>query len=144
MRILVVDDAENIRYSLRISLEDAGYAVDEAADGEDALARLQSTTYGLVVADVWMPRLNGIDLLQRMRTVCPDTPVFVVTGGAARIPIESTAAMVRTWGADRVFHKPFDNDELIAAIRQHDAGQESDLPCRSSRSRCRSPVAVRA
>ena len=116
MKILIVDDAENVRYSLRTSLEDAGYAVDEAVDGEEALTRLDSDAFDLVVADVWMPRLNGIDLLQKMRAISPNTPVFVITGGAARIPIESTAAMARTWGADQVFYKPFDNDDLIAAI----------------------------
>ncbi|MFC5354518.1 response regulator [Azospirillum himalayense] len=119
MKILVVDDAENVRYSLRTSLEDAGYAVEEAIDGEEALAKLQSDSFDLVVADVWMPRLNGIDLLQQMRKVSPSTPVFVITGGAARIPIEITAAMARTWGADQVFYKPFDNEELIAVIREH-------------------------
>lgn len=118
MKILVVDDAENVRYSLRTSLEDAGYAVEEAIDGEEALTKLQSDIFNLVVADVWMPRLNGIDLLQQMRKVSPGTPVFVITGGAARIPIESTAAMARTWGADQVFYKPFDNEDLIASIRQ--------------------------
>ncbi len=118
MKILIVDDAENVRYSLRTSLEDAGYTVDEAVDGEQALARLQSDAFDLVVADVWMPHLNGIDLLQRMRKVSPNMPVFVITGGAARIPIESTAAMARTWGADHVFYKPFDNEDLIRVIRQ--------------------------
>lgn len=122
MRILVVDDAESVRYSLRTSLEDAGYAVDEAADGDEALAKLRSGAFGLVIADVWMPRLNGIDLLQTMRRSSPATSVFVITGGAARIPIESTAAMARTWGADQIFYKPFDNEDLIAAIRQHAAG----------------------
>lgn len=116
MKILIVDDAENVRYSLRISLEDEGYTVEEAVDGEQALAKLQAAAFDLVIADVWMPRLNGIDLLQRMRAISPDTPVFVITGGAARIPIESTAAMARTWGAEQVFYKPFDNQELIAAI----------------------------
>lgn len=119
MKILIVDDAENVRYSLRTSLEDAGYAVDEAVDGEEALTRLQSDAFDLVIADVWMPRLNGIDLLQKMSVISPNTPVFVITGGAARIPIESTAAMARTWGADQVFYKPFDNEEMIVAIRQH-------------------------
>lgn len=122
MKILIVDDAENVRYSLRHSLEDAGYDVDEAPDGEVALAKLQSVVFDFIVADVWMPRLNGIDLLQRMRDVSPQTPVFIITGGAARIPIESTAAMARTWGADHVFYKPFENDDLIAAIRQRNAG----------------------
>lgn len=118
MRILIVDDAENVRYSLRTSLEDAGYAVDEAVDGEEAITKLQVDTFDLVVADVWMPHLNGIDLLQQMRATSPDTPVFAITGGAARIPIESTAAMARTWGADQVFYKPFDNDVLVSAIRE--------------------------
>ncbi|MDQ2105487.1 response regulator [Azospirillum isscasi] len=122
MKILVVDDAENVRYALRTSLEDAGYDVDEASDGEVALAKLQSEVFDFIVADVWMPRLNGIDLLQRMRGINPQTPIFIITGGAARIPIESTAAMARTWGADRVFYKPFDNEDLIAAIRQLNAG----------------------
>ncbi|NUB24749.1 response regulator [Azospirillum brasilense] len=122
MRILVVDDAENVRYSLRTSLEDAGYEVDEANDGDEALAKLGSAAFDLVIADVWMPRLNGIDLLQEMRGTSPATSVFVITGGAARIPIESTAAMARTWGADQVFYKPFDNEDLIAAIRQRGLG----------------------
>lgn len=118
MKILIVDDAENVRYSLRTSLEDAGYVVDDAVDGEEALTRLQSDAFDLVIADVWMPRLNGIDLLQKMRTISPNTPVFVITGGAARIPIESTAAMARTWGADDVFYKPFDNGDLIFSIQK--------------------------
>ena len=118
MKILIVDDAENVRYSLRISLEDEGYTVEEAVDGEQALAKLQADSFDLVIADVWMPRLNGIDLLQQMRKLSPNTPVFVITGGAARIPIESTAAMARTWGADQVFYKPFDNEDLISVIHQ--------------------------
>ncbi|MBP2298926.1 response regulator [Azospirillum picis] len=126
MRILIVDDAEHVRYSLRTSLEDAGHEVEEAADGEEALAKLRSGAVDLVVADVWMPRLNGIDLLQRLRTVSPEIPVFVITGGAARIPIESTAAMARTWGADQVFYKPFDNEDLVAAIRQRSTRPDGD------------------
>ncbi|BAI76202.1 two component, response regulator (plasmid) [Azospirillum sp. B510] len=120
MKILIVDDAENVRYSLRTSLEDAGYTVEEAVDGEEALTRLDSDAFDLVIADVWMPRLNGIDLLQKMRAISPNTPVLIITGGAARIPIESTAAMARTWGADKVFYKPFDNSELIKFIQRLD------------------------
>ncbi len=117
MNVLVVDDAENVRYSLRTSLEDAGFTVDEAVDGEEALDRLRIEKYTFLVIDIWMPRLNGVELLQQTRHLHPDMQVFVITGGAAHIPIESTAAMARTWGADQIFYKPFDNRDLVAAMR---------------------------
>lgn len=121
MNILVVDDAENVRYSVRLSLEDNGFSVDEAVDGEDALNQLATKQYDYLIIDIWMPRLNGIQLLQQLRKIAPSVPVIVITGGAARISIESTEAMARTWGAERVFYKPFNNQDLTDVLLAHGA-----------------------
>lgn len=118
MKVLVVDDADDVRLSLRLSLTAAGYDVVEAHDGRSALCILAETSINCIIADIWMPHMDGIELLQRVRDAAGDIPVFVITGGTSSIPMESTAAMARTWGAAAVFLKPFDNDELIAHINE--------------------------
>ena len=78
-RILVVDDEPNIRLVFRTALESGGYVVDEARDGQEALARLAATPYALALLDLKMPQMGGMDVLRELRGRRSETPVMIVT-----------------------------------------------------------------
>jgi two-component system response regulator HydG len=113
-RVLVVDDDAGIRYTLREILESSGFVVDEAADGEAALARFAEAPAELVITDLRMPKLDGMGLLARLRAGSPVPRVVVITAhGSER---QAVAAMKA--GATDYFRKPFEMDELLTAIRR--------------------------
>ena len=78
-RVLVVDDDAGVRYTLRGALEDAGGAVDEAADGATALVRLEPFRPDLLVTDLRMPGMDGLALLREVKARRPEMPVVLVT-----------------------------------------------------------------
>jgi two-component system OmpR family response regulator len=112
MRILVVEDEPDLLRSLAKSLREEGYAVDTAADGEDGLFKAESVSYDAVVLDVMLPRLDGWEVLHRLRAK-KKTPVLLLT---AR---DRTSDRVRglDTGADDYLVKPFDLSELLARLR---------------------------
>ena len=127
MRVLIVEDeprlAENIARSLR---ESAGYAVDVAADGQEGLFLAESNTYDVVLLDLMLPKLDGMQLLTRIRQAGQHTPVLVLT---ARDDKESVVALLNA-GADDYLTKPFDLGELLArtkALIRRGKGQPSPL-----------------
>jgi two-component system response regulator PhoP len=114
MRILIIEDearlAANIARSLR---ESAGYAVDLAADGEDGLFMAESNPYDAILLDLMLPRLNGSQVLKRLRAAKRHTPVMVLT---ARDEKESVVSLLNS-GADDYLTKPFDLGELLARVK---------------------------
>lgn len=118
-RILLADDISAVRLSVAVALRAEGHEVVEASDGAAAIGLLRSHPFDLVVTDLWMPVLDGIDLLKHLRVHHPGTKVIAMSGGApGRAPIGISMTIARTWGADAVFQKPFDNDDLIAEVRR--------------------------
>ncbi|HYL12625.1 MAG TPA: response regulator transcription factor [Terriglobales bacterium] len=127
MRVLVVEDeirmAENIARSLR---EGASYAVDIATDGVEGLYMAQSEPYDAVLLDLMLPRLDGLELLKKLRNTKQHTPVLVLT---AREEKESVVALLNA-GADDYLTKPFDLGELLArtkALIRRGKGQPSPV-----------------
>ena len=112
MRLLVVEDEPDLLAGLARALRKQGYAVDTAPDGEEGLYKAQSTDYDAVVLDVMLPKLDGWELLARLRKTKP-VPVLMLT---AR---DRSADRVRglDTGADDYLTKPFDNAELFARLR---------------------------
>ena len=114
MRVLIVEDeprlAANIANSLR---EGGGYAVDIAPDGEEGLYLAESNSYDLILLDLMLPKLDGMQLLQRVRRGGQHTPILVVT---ARDDKESVVALLNA-GADDYLTKPFDLGELLARAK---------------------------
>jgi two-component system OmpR family response regulator len=112
MRILVIEDEPDLLTGLARSLREEGYAVDTAQDGEDGLYKAESVNYDAVVLDVMLPRLDGWEVLRRLR-VTKKTPVLLLT---AR---DKTTDRVRglDGGADDYLIKPFDLTELLARLR---------------------------
>jgi two-component system response regulator MprA len=115
MAILVVDDDQAVRDSLRRALTMQGYAVELAVDGEDALSRLATTGSGidLIVADVLMPRLDGLEMTRRLRADGSELPILMLT---ARDEVSDRVAGLEA-GADDYLVKPFALEELIARVR---------------------------
>jgi two-component system, OmpR family, response regulator MprA len=116
MRILVVDDERAVRESLRRALELEGYEVDLAADGEEALARLESQDAGepdALVLDVLMPGLDGLEVCRTLRRNGSELPILMLT---ARAEVENRVEGLDA-GADDYLTKPFALEELLARLR---------------------------
>jgi len=121
-RILLAEDDDDVRLSLRLTLEAAGYQVAEAPDGESALAQLAANGVDLLVTDLWMPNVDGVELLKRIRTANPTLRVVVISGGGPSTPLDFSDALARTWGADAVLHKPVTKGTLLGEVERILAG----------------------
>lgn len=113
MRLLLVEDDMLLGDGLRVGLRHAGYAVDWVQDGQAARLSLQAETYDLVVLDLGLPKISGLDLLKWLRGQHQGVAVLILT---ARDTIKDRITGLDT-GADDYLVKPFDLDELIARLR---------------------------
>ena len=113
MRILIVDDESAVRNALRRAFALAGYDVQLAADGEQAIVTLRDSAPDAVVLDVLMPGVDGLEVCRRMRAAGDRTPVLMLT---ARETVADRVAGLDA-GADDYIVKPFDLDELLARMR---------------------------
>jgi two-component system response regulator MprA len=113
VRILVVDDEPAVRDSLRRALTLEGYEVDLAADGAEALARLSTSPPEIVLLDVLMPRVDGLEVARRVRAAGNRVPILMLT---AREQVSDRVAGLDA-GADDYVVKPFALEELLARIR---------------------------
>ncbi|MGE5486267.1 MAG: sigma-54-dependent transcriptional regulator [bacterium] len=111
-RLLVVDDDDNLRWVLQTQLEQMGYSVTTAADGETALQLMDSDPPALVLTDLKMPGMSGMDLLERIRRDYPEIPVLIITAFGT---IQSAVEAMRS-GAYDYLTKPIDYDELGIAV----------------------------
>jgi CheY-like chemotaxis protein len=117
LKALVIDDMVGVRESLRAALQAAGYDVTTANDGREGLAALADGMFDIVVTDIWMPEIDGLTVIKRIRAERPHLRVFAMTGGGPRLTIEAAGSIAEVWGAERVFVKPFDEAALVAALR---------------------------
>jgi len=111
-RILVVDDEERIRRLLKMYLEKEGYAIDEAEDGESALRMATSSDFDLVLLDVMLPGIDGIEVCSRLRQV-KSTPVIMLTAKGE----EMNRVQGFEVGADDYVVKPFSPREVIYRVK---------------------------
>ena len=125
MRILLIEDEGDLLASLAKALREEGYAVDTATDGEEGLYKAESSEYDAIILDVMLPRLDGWEVLQRLRQT-RKTPVLMLT---ARDTARDRVRGLDT-GADDYVVKPFDLDELYARLRaliRRSAGQTRNI-----------------
>jgi DNA-binding response OmpR family regulator len=112
-KVLLVDDEQAITANLAPFLQRSGFAVSVAADGEDALCQISGIAPELIVLDVLMPKMNGREVLRRLRHSDNWTPVILLT----QVGESTERAMALEEGADDYLNKPFDPHELVARIR---------------------------
>lgn len=112
-KILLVDDEKSIRKTLREILEFEKYEVQEANDGLDALAQVKKTNFDVILLDIKMPKMDGMDTLERLQILVPDIPVIMISGHGT---IETAVEAVRE-GAFDFISKPPDLNRLLITIR---------------------------
>lgn len=112
--ILIIDDEANLRRSLSLILQKAGYAVTTAGNGQEAVVYLQSGAYDLAFLDLKMPDINGIDLLPEIRALYPDMPVLILTAHAT---LDSAIEAVRKGARDYLI-KPIDPSNIVARVEE--------------------------
>src|SRR5712692_10963866 len=114
IRILVIDDEPMMADSLSQHLGEEGYAVDTAASGAEAIDLFDGGAHHLVICDLQLPDMDGLELLRHMKDAKPNTEVIVVTGyGSVQAAVEATKA-----GAFYFVEKPFDFEELLPLVEK--------------------------
>jgi two-component system NtrC family response regulator len=112
MKILLVDDDSSVRRVLQFKLQKQGYEVATASDGAEALTALSKQSYDLLLSDIRMPKMDGIELLSKAKSTRPDIKVILITAHAT---VTQAVEAVKL-GAFDYITKPFDDDQLFVAI----------------------------
>ena len=125
-RILIADDSKMIRMMLRDIIEEvAAFAeIAEAADGAEALELLGEDAFDLVITDLYMPNVTGLQVIREMRESHPQTPVGVISSETARDQIDE----LKESGAAFVIHKPFQVDDVAEVLSAYADDRPSDSP----------------
>lgn len=113
MRILLCEDERDLSDALSAILKHNNYSVDQVYDGLEALDYLEASNYDVVILDIMMPKLDGIEVLRRLRASGSDIPVIMLT---AKSQIDDKILGLDS-GADDYLTKPFDSSELVARLR---------------------------
>jgi two-component system OmpR family response regulator len=113
MRILVVEDDKKIAAFVVNGLKQSGYAVDHAADGEEALGRAQTVAFDAAVVDIMLPRIDGLSLIQQLRSRGVATPMLILS---AKASVDDRVRGLQA-GGDDYLTKPFAFSELLARIQ---------------------------
>ncbi len=111
-RILVIDDEEIVIRSCQRILADGDFQVDAAHDGLEALEKINEVDYDMLILDIKMPKMNGIEVLQRVKEAHPDIDVIMITG----LNEIETAVQAMKLGAFDYLPKPFDPEELEIVV----------------------------
>lgn len=114
---MLIDDDVLVRSAIRHILEREGHEVVEEPDGKTALRHYAGDPTDLVISDVFMPDMSGIEFLVRVREAFPESKIIIMSGGGP-LRKESVLFNASELGADRVMEKPFDIEELITAVRE--------------------------
>ncbi len=113
-QILIVDDEQKMRNLLSMMLERKGYSIDQASDGKDALNKLSAQTYDLVISDIKMPRMDGKELIKKMKKDGVITPLVFITAFAT---VDSAVEMMQQGAVDYVT-KPFDEAKIQLTVKK--------------------------
>ncbi|MDI9571111.1 MAG: sigma-54 dependent transcriptional regulator [Pseudomonadota bacterium] len=131
-RVLIVDDDDAMRMALMDSLESCGYEVAAAENGQEALEMFQRETFSVVISDMRMPRVGGMEVLRQIKRVSAQTPVILITAyGTVKTAVEAMKE-----GAAEFLMKPFSLDDLEFTVKNVLANQmhQESEPLRSDRS----------
>ncbi|MEY2776279.1 MAG: Response regulator MprA [Pseudomonadota bacterium] len=123
--ILLADDEDLLREGVREILETADYEVIEARDGEEALAQFAVSNIDLVITDVVMPNMDGVDFVTRLRETFPDVPILTISGGSRVVSARFGLDSALLSGANASLTKPFTAKQLLEKVQQLLAGQSS-------------------
>ena len=116
-RILVIDDDPLIRAALRGILEPVGYSVEEAANGREGIDQNRQCPADLVITNIVMPEMDGLELIRELHAVKPGLPLIAISGYDPKDE-SGYLALAEEYGALRSFSKPFDRAEVLEAVKE--------------------------
>lgn len=123
-RILVVDDEKGMCEFLHYLLEGEGYEVDVAHSGDQALAKVAETAFDLILADIKMPGIDGLEMLRHIREADEETVVIVMTGYSS---LESAIKAIK-YDASDYLTKPFDDPDAVLAAVERGLSAQTTVP----------------
>ncbi len=115
VRILIIDDEDELRSMLRQMLEQASYEVTEAVNGAEGIQLYEQDTHDLIITDIIMPEKEGVETIIALRRADPDLPIIAISGGG-RLDATDFLTMTKKLGARRTLSKPFRRDQLLEAV----------------------------
>ena len=121
-KILVVEDDEALNQMLNLVLQDIGHQVDPAYNGIEASELLSKNSYDLLVTDIFMPSMNGIELVKHCQRFFLDMPIIILSGGGREVEVKNDARTVTLQGetvtVNHFIKKPCDLDEFLELIEK--------------------------
>jgi CheY-like chemotaxis protein len=117
-RILVIDDDPLVRATLSAILEGAGYDVTLAVNGQNGLDEFSRRVPDMVITDIVMPEIEGIETIRVIRASAPTLPIVAISGGGRSVPLDYLR-MAQRLGATDVLQKPFEADELVGIVSRY-------------------------
>jgi len=121
-RVLIVEDNESLRAGIKVSLEESGFSVQDAASGEEAVQKLEAESFHVVVSDIRLGDLTGVDILKKAKEVNSGTEVILMTAYAT----VETAIQALRLGAFDYIQKPFEIEQLQRPICVNDGAAKSN------------------
>ncbi|NVK19711.1 MAG: response regulator [Methylocystaceae bacterium] len=115
--LLIVDDDIAILLIMKTSLIEAGFQVQSAENGHDALGMLKQSKYDLLITDILMPEIDGLAVIDKAIAKNPDISILAISGGGADKDGGDLLDAALTSGADAILQKPFRPDELVRTVR---------------------------
>lgn len=124
--ILLVEDDHHVRAMLTETLSGEGFTVAQAVNGQEGLRRYEAGGVQLVVTDILMPEMEGLQFIKELRALTPDLPIIAISGGAVHLSPGCNLELASMFGATCVFQKPIDLEMLMKTIadllEKHAAG----------------------
>lgn len=117
-QILVIEDDDLVRQAVRQMLERLGHDVTEAADGKDALRLDDKNPADVVLTDIYMPGMEGVETIQELRRRRPGAKVIAMSGGGGGMGADESLQLARLLGAQETLCKPFGRSQLQDVLRQ--------------------------
>ena len=122
VKILVAEDEELLRDILGLVLSDEGYQVDIAINGEEAWEKLNANNYDLLATDLFMPKMNGFELILKVQSVYPDLKIIMISGGGKEIEAVDGEKIIKykdqTAEIDVFLKKPYGIELLLSRVEQ--------------------------
>ena len=116
-RILVIDDEELARFTIREILESAGFEVDEAENGRIGVEKQQATPFDLIITDIIMPEKEGVETIIDLKQEFPNLKIIAISGGGRTRNLDFLKLSERFW-ASKLLAKPFTEGQLLEAVAE--------------------------
>ena len=116
-KVLIIEDDESVRTSIRLTLQSHGFDVDEADNGAKGIWMLKNTPFDLAIIDMMMPVMDGLETIRELKSVLPKLGILAISGGSTLVDVDFLKAAAVT-GATATLSKPFDGRQLITAVQK--------------------------